>query len=201
MGIPLIPELTLRRTVLIIVILNISYFLVEFLGALHLGSASLLADSADFLEDASVNLLILLAMGWSAKRRARIGMVMAGILLLPALAFFWTVWQKAIDPVPPAGLGIMVVGLGALAVNLTCAFLIARHRNDRGSLTKAAFLSARNDAAANVGIIGAGLLTMLYPSIWPDLIIGLAIAVMNLDAATVVWRAARTEIRDIGPEG
>ena len=201
MGIPLIPELTLRRTVLIIAILNISYFLVEFLGALHLGSASLLADSADFLEDASVNLLILLAMGWSAKRRARIGMVMAGILLLPALAFFWTVWQKAIDPVPPAGLGIMVVGLGALAVNLTCAFLIARHRNDRGSLTKAAFLSARNDAAANVGIIGAGLLTMLYPSIWPDLIIGLAIAVMNLDAATVVWRAARTEIRDIGPEG
>lgn len=201
MGIPLIPEMTLRRTVLIIVILNISYFLVEFLGALHLGSASLLADSADFLEDASVNLLILLAMGWSAKRRARIGMVMAGILLLPALAFFWTVWQKAIDPVPPAGLGIMVVGLGALAVNLTCAFLIARHRNDRGSLTKAAFLSARNDAAANVGIIGAGLLTMLYPSIWPDLIIGLAIAVMNLDAATVVWRAARTEIRDLGPEG
>ena len=47
----------------------------------------------------------------------------------------------------------------ALAVNLLCAFMLARYRDHAGSLTRAAFLSARNDALANIAIIGAGLLT------------------------------------------
>jgi len=50
-------------------------------------------------------------------------------------------------------------GLGALAVNSFCAILLARYRAHGGSLTRAAFLSARNDALANVGIIAAGLAT------------------------------------------
>ena len=64
-------------------------------------------------------------------------------------------------------------GLGALAVNLACAFVLARYRHRSGSLTKAAFLSARNDALANVAIIGAGLITIAARSAWPDIIAGL----------------------------
>ena len=63
----------------------------------------------------------------------------------------------------------------------------------KGSLTRAAFLSARNDAFANVAIIAAGLVTALTLSAWPDLIVGLAIAAMNADAAREVWEAARGE--------
>jgi Co/Zn/Cd efflux system component len=63
-------------------------------------------------------------------------------------------------------------------------------------LTKAAFLSARNDAMANVAIVGAGLVTaFLWASAWPDLIVGLCIAVVNADAAREVWTAARKEHR------
>jgi hypothetical protein len=50
-----------------------------------------------------------------------------------------------------------------------------------GSLTKAAFLSARNDVLANVAIVAAGLVTAYTFSIWPDLIVGLGIAVINVD--------------------
>jgi Co/Zn/Cd efflux system component len=40
-------------------------------------------------------------------------------------------------------------------------------------LTRAAFLSARNDAIANVAIIAAGFATAyLWHSAWPDLIVG-----------------------------
>ena len=46
----------LRQAVLIIAAANLAYFGVEFAVALKIGSASLLADSADFVEDASVNL-------------------------------------------------------------------------------------------------------------------------------------------------
>lgn len=185
---------TLRRTVMTVALLNLAYFGVEFLVAIRIGSVSLLADSVDFLEDASVNLLIFFALAWAARTRARVGMLLAVILLMPAAAFLWTAWSKFLHPVPPDAALLSITGLGALAVNLFCAFLLAAHRHGSGSLTRAAFLSARNDALANVCIIGAGLVTAsLWHSAWPDLLVGLAIAAMNVDAAKEVWEAAREE--------
>lgn len=186
----------LRRIVAVVALLNLGYFGVEFAVALKIGSVSLFADSVDFLEDASVNLLILLALGWSLTSRARVGMALAFILLAPAIATFWTAYQSFVDPVPPQPFALTITGLGALAVNLSCAYLLAAFRHTSGSLTKAAFLSARNDALANIAIIGAGIVTAyLWHSAWPDLIVGLAIAAMNMDAAREIWQAARAEHR------
>jgi len=123
-------------------------------------------------------------------------MGLAPILLVPGLATAWTAWQKFNLPVEPDPLALSLVGLGALAVNLCCAFMLARYRHHSGSLTKAAFLSARNDALANVAIVAAGLVTaFVWRSAWPDVIVGLAIALMNVDAAREVWEAARKERR------
>ncbi len=184
----------LRRIVLTVALLNLAYFGVEFAVALTIGSASLLADSADFLEDASVNILIFFALAWSVKSRARVGMAMAFILLAPAGAFLWMAWSKFLNPVPPEAFALSMTGLGALGVNLLCAYILAAYRHTSGSLTRAAFLSARNDAFANVAIIAAGLVTaFIWNSAWPDLIVGFGIAAMNLDAAKEVWEAAREE--------
>jgi Co/Zn/Cd efflux system component len=71
--------------------------------------------------------------------------------------------------------------------------LLVRFRHVSGSLTRAAFLSARNDALANVAIILAGIGTAVTASIWPDILVGLGIAAMNVDAAHEVWTAARQE--------
>jgi Co/Zn/Cd efflux system component len=191
----------LRKVVIIVAILNLAYFGVEFAVALAIGSVSLFADSVDFLEDASVNLLISVALGWSAIGRARLGMGLAGILLVPGLATLWTAWGKFMAPTPPAPLPLALAGLGALAINLSCAFMLARFRTHSGSLTRAAFLSARNDTVANVAIIAAGFVTAHTHSAWPDLIVGLGIAAMNADAAREVWRAAREEHRAADSEG
>jgi len=88
------PSSSLRRAVLTVALLNLGYVFVEFTSAISISSVSLFADSIDFLEDTSVNLLILLALGWSLQARSRIGMVLAVILLVPGLAALWTVWQK-----------------------------------------------------------------------------------------------------------
>ena len=53
----------IRRATRTVALLNLSYFAVEFAVALSIGSVALFADSVDFLEDSSVNLLILLALG------------------------------------------------------------------------------------------------------------------------------------------
>jgi Co/Zn/Cd efflux system component len=74
----------LRKVVIIVAVLNLAYFGVEFAVARAIGSVSLFADSVDFLEDASVNFLIAMALGWNATNRARLGMALASILLIPA---------------------------------------------------------------------------------------------------------------------
>lgn len=192
-------ERAFRRVVARVAALNLGYFGIEFAVALAIASVSLFADSIDFLEDASVNLLILLALGWSARRRARVGMGLAALLLAPGAATLWTAWDKFMAPVAPAPVPLSLAGAGALAVNVACALMLARHRHAGGSLSKAAFLSARNDVFANAAIVAAGLVTAVTLSAWPDLVVGLAIAAMNADAAREVWQAARTEHRAARP--
>lgn len=173
--------------------LNLGYFFIEFTVARVIGSVSLFADSIDFLEDASVNFLVLVALGWSARRRATVGLVLAALLLIPGIATAWMAWNKFQQPLPPAGLPMSLAGLGALAVNVYCAFLLVKVRNVAGSLSRAAFLSARNDAYANGAIILAALVTGFWASAWPDLIVGIGIFLLNLGAAHEVYEASRHE--------
>jgi Co/Zn/Cd efflux system component len=190
----------LRRTVLLVALLNLAYFGVEFVVARLIGSVSLFADSVDFLEDASINLLIFVAAVWSTRRRSYVGSVLAFVILIPAAATIWTAVMKIIDPVPPAPLPLSLTALGALAVNLTCALLLVRHRHHPGSLTKAAWLSARNDVLADAVIVLVAVVTVWIPSAWFDIVAGLGIGLLNVDAARTVWMRAREERRQLEPE-
>ena len=184
----------LRRTALVVAALNLAYFVVEIVASRRIGSVALYADSADFLEDAAVNALIVVALGWTLAARARLGFVLAGIALIPALAALWTALQKFLHGGVPHAETLGLVGLGALVVNLSCAALLARRRGDGGSLGRAAFLTARNDALGNVLVIAAGVVTGLWwRSYWPDLIAGALLFLLNLDAAKDVFEAARGE--------
>ena len=95
---------------------------------------------------------------------------------------------------------LSLAGAGAFVVNLTCAILLSRHQHHGGSLTKAAFLSARNDVLANVAIVAAGLVTaFVWQTAWPDVIVGLGIAALNFGAAKEVYEAAQQERREGEP--
>lgn len=189
----MIPEL--RRLVCTVALANLTYFFIEFAAAATIGSVSLFADSVDFLEDAALNGLILIGLSWAARARARLGMALAAVLLVPGFATLWTAWQAWNSSTVPEPAALTLVGLGALIVNLGCALLLAKVRHIRGSLTRAAFLSARNDVLGNVAIIVAGGLTAVTHSSSPDLIVGLGILLMNLDAARQVFLAAHSEHR------
>ena len=182
-----------RRAVALVAILNLAYFGVEFAVALSIESVSLFADSIDFLEDTAVNFLIFAALGWSAYARSIVGMLLAALLLAPGIATLWMAWQKFGAPIPPDPVSLSVTGVGALVVNAACALILARYRKQSSSLTRAAYLSARNDAFANVAIIAAGIGTAATDSAWPDLVVGLGIFAINLDAAREVFTTARAE--------
>jgi Co/Zn/Cd efflux system component len=97
----MLANLAFRRAVGFVALANLAYFGVEFAVAVRIHSVSLFADSVDFLEDTSVNCLIFFAVTWAAAMRARVGLVLAGLLLAPGLATLWTVAAKVAAPTPP----------------------------------------------------------------------------------------------------
>ena len=57
----------------------------------------------------------------------------------------------------------------------------------------AAWLSARNDALANLAIILVDILTIWFAPGWLDIIVGVGIGILNAAAARAVWKAARAK--------
>ncbi len=145
----------------------------------------------DFLEDTAVNLLIFVAIGWPLAHRAKAGKAMAVIIMVPAAAALWQAVTKFSNPEAPDALSLMLTAGGAVVVNTVCAALLLRHRDHGGSMSKAAWLAARNDVVVNLGIIAMGVLTLtLVPNGWPDLLLGLGIVVLNFHAAKEAHRKA-----------
>ena len=186
-------QTSFRRTLIIVALLNLAYFLIEFSSAVKINSVSLFADSIDFLEDTFVNLLIFFSYLMTSTLRPKISKVLVIIILLPGLTALWAAWEQVMRPSMPEAFELTLVGLGALLINFTCTIILMRFRKNDESLTKAAFFSARNDVLSNLIIITAGLTIMIYPSIWPDLIAGIIVFSINFDAAYKVYKIANTE--------
>lgn len=133
------------------------------------------------------------AVVWPPERRRKVGGVLAGLILIPAVAAVVTVVVKIVTQEPPSPEGLTGVAFGALVVNVICAVLLMRLREEESSLATGAWLAARNDALANVLIIAAGLLTFVWHTAWFDIIVGAIIAAINLSAAKEVWEESREE--------
>ena len=89
--------LDIKKAIFCVIFLNLSYFMIEFYSAYQIGSASLFADSIDFLEDTAINALILFSVSWSLKNRLRLSMILALLILIPGLTALWTVGQQFIN--------------------------------------------------------------------------------------------------------
>lgn len=187
-----------RRIVAIVAVLNLVAAVGEAAVAGLIGSASLFADAADFLEDFLINALVVLALGWSVASRRKASYSLAGLILIPACAAFGTAIWKLMTGVPPEAGALSVTAAVALFVNLACALLLISMRSEGGALVRGAWLAARNDVLGNVLIIVAGLVTLwLWHSVWPDVIVGAVMGVVNLGAAKEVLEQARAEVPEL----
>ena len=184
---------SMRRIVAIVAALNLIACVVEGVIAWRIGSVALFADAADFLEDFLINTLVLVAAGWPLASRRKASYALAGLILLPAFAALWTAIHRILEGGTPQPLVLGATGAGALVVNLVCAVLLMRLRSGHGSLGRGAWLAARNDALANVLIIAAGAVMLVWASPVPDIVVGLVIAAVNAGAAVEVFREAREE--------
>ena len=173
----------------LVLAINAVMFLVELVAGLLAHSTALLADAGDMLGDSIVYAFSIYVIARGPAWQARAAMVKGGIMAVFGIAVFIEVLVKLVQGVTPdAGL-MSGIGLLALAANLTVLFALFRHRTDDLNM-RSVWLCSRNDVLANLGVLAAAISVRLTGAAWPDIVIGIAIAVLFVGSAAEVIRSA-----------
>ena len=162
-----------RRALWTVILLNISYGVVEAIGGFISGSQALKADALDFLGDGLITFLGILAIGWSLAWRARSALAQGlflGALGLGVLAN--TTYRILVQQQPDAQLmGLFAVI--ALVVNLIAVLPLLPHREGDANV-RAVWLFSRNDAIGNATVVVAAGIVAWTGTAWPDLAVAIA---------------------------
>ena len=184
-----------RKVLWIALILNAVMFAVEFGASWTSGSVSLLADSIDFLGDASNYALSLAVLGMALSVRSKAAVVkaacMGGFGVFVLVKTLWS-WHAGVTP-EPATMG--AVGFVALAVNAGVAWILYKFRTGDANM-RSVWLCSRNDALGNLAVMLAAVGIFTTRSAWPDLLVAAGMAFLALSGAWSVLTHARSELRD-----
>jgi len=162
--------------------INAVMFVVEIVVGFRAQSAGLIADSLDMFADAAVYGLSLYAVGRSAALKTRAAHTAGWLQLGLALLALAEVLRRFVFGSEPVSGLMMGMGLVALIANATCLVLIAKNRH-AGAHMRASYIFSSNDVIANAGVILAGALVAMTGSHYPDLIIGLVVALVVMNGA------------------
>jgi Co/Zn/Cd efflux system component len=183
-----------RRVLAWVIAINLLGFVVVATGALLTGSASLAANTLDFIADAATYALSLWAIGKSAQVRAAAALFKGGSLAVMAAAILgFAVWRAASGTVPDAG-AISGLGLFGAAANLVAAILLMRYR-DGDANVRSVWLCTRNDLIQCLAVAATGLVVAITGSRWPDLAVGVLLAAIFLRSAWQITAQALDELR------
>lgn len=181
-------------TLKIVLAINAVMFVVELSAGIIAGSVSLIADSLDMLGDALVYAFSLYVVARGARMKAISalfkGLIMAGF----GLFVLGQALYRLIVPHVPAFEVIGLIGILALAANSLCLLLLWRHRREDINM-HSVWLCSRNDIIANVSVLFAAAGVALFHSGWPDILVGLALAVLFLRSALYVLKGSLLELR------
>jgi Co/Zn/Cd efflux system component len=174
--------------------LNLAMLFIEGSAGLWVGSAALLADAGDFLEDAVLLGLAFVATGWSVRKRALAGLFQGFAMAGVGVGAIIQIVRRILEGGAPSPAAIGGVAALALTVNGYCAYRLIRFRGGDASM-RAIWLSTRNDALLNVLTVVAAVFIALTRSGWPDIIAGATISAVNLWGSIEVISAATAELR------
>ncbi len=173
-----------RRALIVVMVINLSMFAIEFGGGLLARSSALMADSVDMFGDAVVYGLSLYALNRGARWEAGAAIAKGGLILVFGIAVLVEIAGKIANGVPPSSTLMLGFGGAALAANLTCLALLWRFRAANVNMAST-FECSRNDVASNIGVLIAASLVHLTGAAWPDIVVGGVIAIIFIRSA---WR-------------
>ena len=164
-----------RRTLWIVLALNIGLALAFFATGAFGDSSALIANGLDNLSDSFVYAISLFALSRSGRWKRGAANVSGGLLILFALGILYDAWRRYVDGSDPLETIMIAMALIAAAINAICVWLLARLREPDVNI-RAANTFSWNDFAANLGIVVAGGLVAWLGTNWPDLVVGVVVA-------------------------
>ncbi len=177
----------------IVLVINAVMFFVEFSAGLWANSLSLTGDSLDMLGDALVYGTSLYVITRGRKAQAKTALLKSGIMFLSAIAVFARAFYQLWAGVVPEVKLMSLVGVLVLVANLTCLFLLSRHREDNLNMSSV-WLCSRNDIIANVSVLIAAGIVAFTHSLIPDLVVGLLITFVFAKSASKVLSQSLREL-------
>lgn len=184
-----------RRTLWIVLWLNVA-IAIGFFGTGLLGNSNaLLANGLDNSSDAVVYALSLLAMSRSRKWKRGAARFSGVMLLIFSVGVIADAIRRFIEGSEPGGLIMISMAVIAAGVNLLSLYLLKRIEGKDVSL-RAATTFSFNDFIANGGIIVAGVIVMITGANWPDLVVGIAVAGIALYGGIDILRDAHMDIHE-----
>jgi Co/Zn/Cd efflux system component len=181
-----------RRLLVTLLAINAVLFGVELAAGIAGDSAGLLADSLDMLADAAVYGIALAAVGRPRSAKARAALASGYFQIALSLWVAVEVARRLFGESEPQSSWMMAVGALALAANVACLAMLAKHRNGEVHL-RASFIFSTNDVLANLGVILGGFLVAATGSRMPDLAIGAAVVLLVLRGGLRIVRDASRE--------
>lgn len=183
-----------RRVLMIVLAINAIMFVGEFTAGVIAGSVALMADAVDMFGDAFVYGLSLYALDRTERWRSGAAVAKGVFILVFGLGVLVQVGLKIQNGVPPSSATMLGIGTLALIANLVCLALLWRFRKQDINMSST-FECSRNDVIANCGVLVAAAGVTILNSPWPDIIVGLVIALLFLHSAYRVlaeaWPAFR----------
>jgi len=178
-------QLREKKTLWIVLLINISFFAIEIVTGLVSYSMGLVADSLDMLADSIVYGLALSAAGGTALRKNNTAKYAGFLQIILAIIGFAEVIRRfaGIEKIPDFNIMIFISIL-ALTANIICLYLLQKDKSKEVHM-KASLIFTSNDVIINSGVITAGILVNLLNSGYPDLIIG---AIVFLIVVTGAYR-------------
>jgi cation diffusion facilitator family transporter len=186
-----------RRLLVTLLAINAVMFGVELAAGIAGDSAGLLADSLDMLADATVYGIALAAVGRPPSAKAMAALLSGYFQIALSLWVAVEVVRRLFGESEPQSSWMMAVGAIALAANVACLAMLAKHRKGEVHL-RASFIFSTNDVLANLGVILGGFLVAATGSRLPDLAIGAAVVLLVLRGGLRIVREASRE-RGLSP--
>lgn len=184
-----------RKTLWIVLWLNVAIAVGFFAVGYFADSNALLANGLDNSSDAIVYALSLLALTrsrtwkrWAARFSGIMLLVFAGGVIADAI-------RRFLEGSEPGGIMMMAMAAVAAVVNLVCLRLLQNMQAKDVNL-RAATTFSFNDFISNGGIILAGAIVMLTGANWPDLLVGIAVAGIALYGGIDILRDAHMDKHD-----
>ncbi|WP_188053873.1 cation diffusion facilitator family transporter [Sphingosinithalassobacter sp. CS137] len=184
-----------RRTLWIVLWLNVAIAAGFFAAGYFADSSALLANGLDNSSDAIVYALGLLALTRSRKWKRGAARFSGIMLLVFAVGVILDAVRRFVEGSDPVGGLMMAMAVIAGAVNLWCLYLLKRLQNKDVNL-RAATTFSLNDFMSNGGIILAGLVVMLTGANWPDLVVGIAVAGIAIYGGIDILRDAHEDVHE-----